>query len=270
MYTLRRVFPAMCIQCGKDSLGGITMKVKINGQELEAREGETILELCLRQDINIPHLCYHPAFGGQGACRMCLVELKEPGRTDSRLVASCTYPIHTYVEVITESERIQRLQRNIVMLLARRASQNPWMKALMEEYAAPPMTAVETVPANCILCGLCIHACEQMGKTAIWSMFRGIEKRIATPYDEAADDCMGCAACALICPTQAIKIEEGATDRTIWNRSFELVACRRCGKNFATREQIAYMQESSGYVFDELCANCRKTTLAQNMSQYNQ
>lgn len=246
------------------------MKVKINGQELEAREGETILELCLRQDISIPHLCYHPAFGGQGACRMCLVELKEPGRTDSRLVASCTYPIHSFVEVTTESERIQRLRRNNVMLLARRASHNSWMRELAEQYGAPSLPAVETEPPDCILCGLCIHACEKMGKTAIWSMFRGIEKRIATPYDEAADDCMGCAACALICPTQAIKMEEDASTRTIWNRSFELVACRRCGSNFATREQIDHMRETSGYDFDDLCPNCRKITLAQNMLQHNQ
>jgi len=245
------------------------MKVKINGQELEAREGETILELCLRHDIPIPHLCYHPAFGGQGACRMCLVELKEPGRANNRLVASCTYPIHSSVEVTTESERIQRLRRNIVMLLARRASQNPWMKELAEQYAAPSLPPVQTEPADCILCGLCIHACEKMGKTAIWSMFRGIEKRIATPYDEAADECMGCAACAQICPTQAIKVEEGAAIRTIWNKRFQLVACRRCGKNFATREQHEYMRESSGYEVDELCDHCRKITLAQSMRQYN-
>lgn len=246
------------------------MKITLNGQEREARSGETILELCRREGVAIPTFCYHPAFGGQGACRMCMVEVKEAGQQNSRLVASCTYPLNSSVEITTESERIQRLRRTIVMLLARRAQGNPLMEELVRHYATPRLAALNVEPPNCILCGLCIHACEEMGKTAIWSMFRGVEKRIATPYDEAADECMGCAACAQVCPTQAISVEEDATSRIIWNKTFKMVACERCGKNYATREQLEYLQEHGGYSPEQLCEACRKKTLALVMRNFQQ
>lgn len=244
------------------------MKIKLNGQEREARTGESILDLCRRENVPIPTFCYHQAFGGQGACRMCMVEIREAGRETTRLVAACTYPLMSPVEIITESERIQRTRRTVVMLLARRAAGNPLLEELANTYSVHHLTAIEVEPPNCIMCGLCVHACEEMGKTAIWSMFRGIDKRIATPYDEASDDCIGCAACARVCPTQAISLEEKDSLRIIWNKKFELVACQRCGKNYATREELKYLQERSEYGQEHLCESCRKKTLAINMKNY--
>jgi len=185
-------------------------------------------------------------------------------------VAACTYPINGVVEIITESERIQRLRRTIVMLLTRRAAGHPLLVEMALSYAAPRLSALIVDPPDCILCGLCINACEEMGKTAIWSMFRGIDKRIATPYDEAADDCMGCAACARICPTQAISMEEDGANRIIWNKTFSLVACQRCGKKYATREELEYLRERSEYGQEQLCESCRKKTLAVNMKTFQQ
>lgn len=244
------------------------MKIKVNGKELEAIRGESILELCKRENVPIPTFCYHQAFGGQGACRMCMVEIREEGLDKTRLVAACTYSLNSQIEIITESETIKRIRRTIVMLLARRAEDSPLMKEMADTYNTPRLDAVVTEPKNCILCGLCIHACEQMGKSAIWSMFRGIDKRIATPYDEASDDCIGCAACARICPTQAISLEEKDSKRVIWNKSFELVACQRCGKEYATREEIEYLKERSEYGQENLCESCRKKMLAITVKNY--
>lgn len=244
------------------------MKIKVNGKDREAITGESILDLCRRENVPIPTFCYHQAFGGQGACRMCMVEIKEEGQEKTRLVAACTFPLKSQIEVITESERIKRLRRTIVMLLMRRADESSLLKELADKYSASRMNPIEVEPPNCIMCGLCVHACEEMGKTAIWSMFRGIDKRIATPYDEASDDCIGCAACARVCPTQAISLEEKDSTRIIWNREFELMACQRCGKNYATREELKYLQERSEYGQEHLCESCRKKTLAINMKNY--
>jgi len=245
------------------------MKIKLNGQEREARAGESILDLCRRENVPVPTFCYHQAFGGQGACRMCMVEVKEEGQKQARLVAACTYPLNTPVEITTESEHIQRVRRTIVMLLARRAGSHPLMKEMAEHYDVSPLSAITVQPPNCILCGLCIHACEEMGKSAIWSMFRGVDKRIATPYDEASDDCIGCAACARVCPTQAISLEEKDAVRIIWNKQFEMIACKRCGKYYATQEELEYLKERSAYGQDNLCESCRKKTLAINMKNFS-
>lgn len=244
------------------------MRIKVNGKEREARPGESILELCRRERVPIPTLCYHPAFGGQGACRMCMVEVKETGREGTRLAAACTYLLNREVEVITDSERIRRVRRTIVMLLRRRAPENSLMKGWARLYDAPEMEAVIIEPENCILCGRCIHACEKMGKSAIWSMFRGIDKRIATPYDEPSDDCIGCGACAEVCPTKAISLMEKGAKRIIWNKSFDLVACQRCGREYATLQQLEYLKERGGYGQENICESCRKKTLADKVNSF--
>ena len=244
------------------------MEIKLNGQEYEAYPGESILDLCRREKVPLPTLCYHQAFGGQGVCRMCMVEVAEPGPKEARLVAACTYPLNTSVEINTESERIKRIRKTIIMLLARRANDHPLLEKLADDYGAPRLSEIIVQPPDCILCGLCVHACEEMGKSAIWSMFRGIDKRIATPYDEASEDCIGCAACARICPTQAISYSEKGSVRTIWNKDFALAACMRCGKYYATQEELLYLQEHGDYGQENLCESCRKKTLAINMKNF--
>ncbi|MGI5920783.1 MAG: 4Fe-4S dicluster-binding protein, partial [Syntrophomonadaceae bacterium] len=123
---------------------------------------------------------------------------------------------------------------------------------------------------RCILCRLCAYACEEMGTSAISAIMRGTEKRIATPYDEASATCIGCGACAEICPTGAIEMVEEGGKRTIWNKTFELVTCSRCGETFATREQIDYVAVKSGINCDtDLCETCRKKQLAEKISQFN-
>ena len=244
------------------------MKINVNGRQREAHAGESILDLCRREGIPIPTFCYHQAFGGQGACRMCMVEIKEEGQTRSRMVAACTYPLTQPAEITTESEQIRRIRRTIAMLLARRADKNALLETMCQKYGASRLPAIAVEPANCILCGLCIHACAEMGKSAIWSMFRGVDKRIATPYDEASDDCMGCAACAQVCPTQAIKVEEEGAVRRIWNKTFALVACTRCGKPYATRDELDYLGQHGDFGQEKLCEACRRKTLAANMQTF--
>jgi NADH dehydrogenase/NADH:ubiquinone oxidoreductase subunit G len=246
------------------------MKITVNGLEREAHAGESILDLCRREGVPIPTFCYHQAFGGQGACRMCMVEIKEAGQARSRLVAACTYPLTGPAEITTESEQILRIRRTITMLLARRAGENPLLEEMSRTYGAVHLPAITVEPANCILCGLCIHACEEMGKSAIWSMFRGVDKRIATPYDEASDDCMGCAACARVCPTQAIKMEEEGAVRKIWNKTFKLLACSRCGRHYATKEELEYLSQRGDFGQQKLCEPCRKKNMAYNMKTFQQ
>ena len=66
-----------------------TVKVKINGIEVDAPVGSTILEAAHMAGVRIPTLCYLKGINAIGACRMCLVEVKGA----RALAAACVYPV---------------------------------------------------------------------------------------------------------------------------------------------------------------------------------
>lgn len=246
------------------------MRIIIDGRELDGIKGESILETAHRAGICIPTLCHHPAFEGQGRCRMCLVEVTRQGRT--RTVASCTYPVTEGIEVKTSTREIEEMRRTIVMLLYKQAPQGELMQKLFRQYGCEENSLRENRGEKCILCNLCVKACEEIGTGAIAQMMRGTEKRLGTPYDVGSPDCIGCGACAAICPTGAIEMKEAGQKRHIWHQDFELVACPRCGRLFATREQLDFIAEQKIPTCDsiEYCDSCRKKVLAKTIAEYRQ
>lgn len=243
------------------------MKITIDGKQCEARSGEYILDVARRNGINIPTLCHSDALPGQGSCRLCIVEVIERGR--SRVVTSCIFPITREVEVLTKSEKIINMRKTIVMLLSLRAPQNEYMKKLREEYGIQDKE-IERFNVDrseeCILCGLCVKACEEVGTCAISTVNRGVTKKVSTPYDEPSAYCIGCGACAFVCPTGAIKISDSNGHRTIWNKEFKLIKCEECGHYFATQEQMDYIKHKLGTETNEmLCEKCRRVLLAEKL-----
>ena len=247
------------------------MKISIDHQKVDVNPGETILEAARKNGIDIPTLCYHEAYGGQGMCRMCMVEVKT-GQT-TRMVASCTYPIYQEIEVETSTPAIEKIRKNIVTLLYRSSPSSEFMEKLYRKYQGGEMRDVQFSPEfsdRCILCRLCVKACEEIGTSAISAIYRGTDKRISTPFDEASATCIGCAACAQVCPTSAIDIFQSDTERIIWNKTFTRVKCGRCGEPFATREQLEYIAARTGIEGYEatLCEDCRKKKIAIQLSQF--
>lgn len=242
------------------------MKITIDGIEIEVDLGETILEAARRNGIEIPTLCYSEAFGGQGVCRMCMVEVQEGTR--KRLVASCTYPITREIEVKTETPELQQIRRNLVALLYRRAPNSELMKKLNKEYNSPKVELVDP-EESCIMCRLCVKACEKVGANAISTVLRGTEKRVATPFDEESPACIGCTACADICPTGAISVKEEGGKREIWHKSFQLSRCQSCGEYYSTKPLSGYVQEQLELDLESenLCPDCRRKKLAGKMAK---
>lgn len=240
------------------------MKIVIDGREVEANPGATILEAARAADIFIPTLCYHPAFGGQGNCRMCMVEVEPP----LRLVASCTHPVVEGMKVRTSSPTLDKIRQTLVMLLYRRAPGSDLITGLKTKYPTQDPPPGKDPLERCILCRLCVNACQSLGASAISVSLRGTEKRVTTPYDEPSPDCIGCGTCAEICPTGAIPLREENGLRYIWNKSFEMVACPECGKPFATREQLQYAAaRSQGLAESRLCEKCRRLETARNWGE---
>ena len=237
------------------------MIITINGIPCECEKGEFILQIARRNGIEIPTLCHHDAFAGQGCCRLCIVEVVTKGR--GRIVVSCVYPVDGECEVYTDNERVRRQRGMILRLLETRAPESEEIKALCEKYNAPKFNRFIRIDGSkCVMCGLCVKACAELSVGAISTVNRGVTKEIATPYHEPSSVCVGCGSCAHVCPTGAIEISETYETRTIWDKTFKLVHCSQCGAVIGTEQEIYYAADRAGEEFDGLCSTCRQKRIA--------
>ncbi|MDY6835004.1 MAG: 2Fe-2S iron-sulfur cluster-binding protein [Chloroflexota bacterium] len=183
------------------------IRLNIDGKDIWAKEGSTILEAAQLYGIEIPTLCHHPVLTPYGACRLCSVEIIQKGR--SRVVISCLYPVSEGLEVKVNSERVARLRRSILELLLARCSKSEKIRELAREVGiSEPRFKVED--DDCILCGLCVRACREISEKKILAFVgRGTQKEVAAPFFEPSPECIECGACAYLCPTGAIRYEDG-------------------------------------------------------------
>jgi NADH dehydrogenase/NADH:ubiquinone oxidoreductase subunit G len=234
----------------------------IDGRELKAEEGQTILQVARENGIDIPTLCHHEAIEPYGACRLCVVEISKGSR--SRIVTSCLYPVEEGLEVKTNSPRVISNRRMILELLLARCSKNGVIKELASQMGIEqPSFKPEYLEDNdCIVCGLCVRACEQVvGVSAISLVNRGITKEPASPFLESAIDCIGCGSCYYVCPTGAISMEDKGDTRIIynWKVEFKLKKCKVCGNYWAPEKQLDYIREKWHLPEDffDICPTCK-------------
>ncbi len=241
------------------------MTIMIDGKPCECQKGEVILTVARRNGIEIPTLCQHKSLGEQGACRVCIVEVEENGR--KKVVTACVYPIARECSVETNSERIREERGMILALLRCRAPESEDIAALCEQYDAPKLARLRTLPAGkCVLCGLCVKACNSLGSGAINTMQRGTEKLVGTPYNEPSADCIGCGSCAAVCPTGEILLTETTQTRTIWGKTFALVRCADCGASIGTQEELEHAAKRAGQPAATLCEDCRRRRMTDEMA----
>lgn len=177
--------------------------LKIDGKEIEAEEGMTVLEAAQGEGIEIPTLCHHQKLEPYGGCRICTVEAEKNGR--SKLVVSCVYPVEKDLEVTTRSEKIDRVRRTILELLLSHAPDSDQLRKLAEEYGANK-DRFEKEPSFCIHCGLCVRYCAEVkGKFAVGFINRGSRREINFIPDLAATECWNCKECFPLCPTAALQ-----------------------------------------------------------------
>ena len=187
------------------------VRFTIDGQEFQAEEGQTVLEVARRAGIHIPTLCYHPALEPYGACRLCTVEVIINGR--SRLVTSCNYPIRQEIEILTASDRVLRGRKMIVELLWARCPEAAVLRQLAAGYGIEKPRFEPREGELCYLCGLCVRMCnEVVGARAISFVSRGVDREVGTPFFKISEECIACGACEFICPTGAIKVAD-VTDK---------------------------------------------------------
>lgn len=243
-----------------------TITLQINDQELPAQPGETILQVAHRAGIYIPTLCHHEALAPFGACRLCVVEVEKEGAV--KYEAACSYPAEDGIAVSTDTPEVTSVRKMTVALLLSRCPEVPLIQKLaaslhLEDNQLPVSGEKEE---ECILCGRCVRVCrEVIDKHAVSFAYRGTQRSVSTPFGEHSHDCIGCTACAFVCPTGAIKVSQDDQKRHLepWNTEINLVSCTECGRSFAPEKVLEHLQVQQGEDDTEwLCPPCRRIRIA--------
>jgi formate dehydrogenase major subunit len=204
-----------------------SVKITIDGREISAQPGQTILEAAQAAGIDVPTLCHHPSLEPIGACRICLVEV-EKQRT---LQPACTFKVTDGMVVHTESEKAVETRKFLLELLfsernhycmycqmsgdcelqsmAYRYGLDSW--TYPRPYTPMPVDATRQYFVmdhnRCILCRRCIRACSELvGNYTLGLGGRGAKSMIVADMNVPFGDssCISCGTCLQVCPTGAL------------------------------------------------------------------
>ena len=241
------------------------INLTINGKNIEAPAGTTVLEAARKEGIYIPTLCTLEALEPEGTCRLCIAEMSGAIRQSIRI--TCLQEVKEGLIVETETERIKKNRRLILELLLGRS---PYSRELLDMAARCGVMTSRFLTGeqdDCIRCGRCVRVCrDQIGAYALCWVNRGYERKVTTDFERLSEYCIGCGSCAQVCPTGAIKMEDRGQERKLytWGQvlaRFKLEKCQKCGRPFATKKYLEWMKQraykSKGLdVVDIKCPEC--------------
>lgn len=201
----------------------MTITLSMDGKEIRADEGKTLLEAARESGVDIPTICFHEATTANALCRICVVEV-EGQRV---LQPACIVKAAGNMKVQTRSEKVIRARRTILEMLASTMdlSDAPEIQQMMQEYGADtgrfpdaqrrqsevkddnPMFIRDY--SKCLLCWRCVQVCADDAQYTFAINFdgRGYETQIGTFFDKAIPEtsCVMCGQCVGVCPTGALK-----------------------------------------------------------------
>ncbi len=208
------------------------MTITLDGREVTASPGRTVLEVARDHGVYIPTLCDDPALKPVGVCRVCLVEDEKSGA----VLASCVTPAAAGMQISTSSDRVLAARRSVVELLMashpdwcpvcdsanrcdlRRVAGELGVGAIRLERLHHTQPIEDANPyiqrdlTKCILCGKCIRACRDVhGVGAVEYAYRGFDSLPEAPLNVPLEDssCNFCGLCMNLCPVAALAPKDG-------------------------------------------------------------
>ena len=196
------------------------VKFKLNGLNVQADKGTTILEASEFYGFPIPTLCHMEGLTPYGACRLCVVEIGNA--PNSKLVSSCTYKVEEGLNVRTSSARVVKARKMVIELLLATCPQSKIIQDLASAHNVRQQRFKQEHD-DCILCGLCVRMCkEQMVASAIGFQGRGQDRAINTPFDMKSEECRTCGGCIYVCPACQLRCTYTDQDNAICNGCLNL------------------------------------------------
>ena len=187
--------------------------LKIDGKDVVAKAGMTILEAAQSIGVAIPTVCHHEKLVPYGACRICTVEAESNGRTS--LVAACLYPVESDLVVRTKTEQVDKVRKVLLEQMLSHAPDSEELQAFAKVYGAD-RDRYEQEASFCILCGLCVRYCAEVKKKYAVGFFdRGAKREINFIPEVAAKECWDCKECFPLCPTSALQAAYVLTEALI-------------------------------------------------------
>ena len=199
-----------------------TITVYIDGQAYQAEEGQSILQVAMSNQLDIPHLCYHEDLPIEANCRLCLVE------SEGKITTSCTLKASEGMKVSTKNEELVEMrQENLRLLLASHVKNCPKCQkkqpcpafGLMQKYGVTSEeyqrkmldlavhkmgSAAEFDPNLCVKCGRCVNICAEIGINFLKIEGKGADAHL-TYNQNPKVDCIYCGQCTVHCPVNAIR-----------------------------------------------------------------
>lgn len=242
------------------------MKIFIDGKEIEAREGQSVLEAALAAGIFIPHLCSHPDLEAKGGCRLCTVEIE--GREEA--VPSCMTKAEDGMRITINGPKAEKVRKAAMeLILATHPADctgcpkygkcelqsmyqymgvgpERWRKKSRSVANDDSNPLISHLFTRCVRCGRCIRACQDLRGVKILDYIKtntGIRTGIPDGKSLEEAGCRFCGACIEVCPTgsimDAVKIMKE-------ERSYaeNLVPCRAtCPAHIDIPRYVRYVKE---------------------------
>ena len=242
------------------------MKIILEGKEIEAKEGISVLDAALEAGIYIPHLCNHPDLEAAGGCRLCSVEVEGIDHA----VPSCKTIVQEGMVVKIDSEKADKTRKMAMeLILATHPSDCTGcpkygkceLQSMYQYMGVGPerwKKKSRTVPnddsnplishlfTRCVRCGRCVRACRELRGVKVLDFQRakdgirvGIDKGVS--LEEAG--CKFCGACIEVCPTGSIMDTLGMIKENV-SYSDSVVPCKSaCPAHTDIPRYIRYIKE---------------------------